>query len=78
MWIIQAYEKGKDELAFERDVGEFDVANLRPFWNVPKVDPMFDSYPLTPDIARDLGLDAEMFDFDRFDYFFEQKGWPVQ
>jgi IS1 family transposase len=75
MWIISAYQKHGDALLQEHSLGDIDVSTLRRLWDRPDEDPMYDSYPVTAEIADAIAeyVDAPL-QLSAYDYFLEYMG----
>jgi hypothetical protein len=72
MWVVNAYEKEGDGLVREHRLGDIDVALLRRLWERPDNDPMYESYPVTPEIANTLDEYVdEPLRLSDYDYFLE-------
>jgi hypothetical protein len=75
MWVVSVYEKHGDRLITEHALQDVDVAELRRLWGRPDDDPMYDSYPVTPEIADELAQRVgESLRTSEFDYFLEYMG----
>lgn len=74
MWRLEAFDKVGEELVKESPLPELETEAVRSAYGQPDTNPMFDSYPLTPEIVGKLGPGlrlAEPLDFSAFDYFLE-------
>ena len=72
MWIIRGYDREGDTLVIELPLNETDPSILRSIWALPDGDPLYDAYPVTQRIAKELSdrLDMRLED-GRLQYFLE-------
>jgi hypothetical protein len=75
MWVVSAYEKHGDRLLKEYRLSDIEVAELRRLWGRPDDDPMYDSYPITPEVADRIAAHMdESLRLGDYDYFLEYMG----